>query len=88
LISQGLRIPEDISLVGFGNVLTAEYFRVPLTTVRQPKFRLAMAAMDMMTNLLRGLQVETKRLSAELIERKSTAPPKVATPAAAPKSHE
>jgi LacI family transcriptional regulator len=88
LLSQGLRIPEDISLVGFGNVLTAEYFRVPLTTIRQPKFRLAMAAMDMMTSLLRGQPVETKRLSAELIERKSTAPPKAAAPNLAPKSHE
>jgi DNA-binding LacI/PurR family transcriptional regulator len=69
-------------------VLTAEYFRVPLTTIRQPKFRLAMAAMDMMTSLLRGQPVETKRLSAELIERKSTAPPKAAAPTVAPKSHE
>ncbi len=82
LFTQGLRIPEDISLVGFGNVLTAEYFRVPLTTVRQPKFRLGMAAMDMMTSLLRGQPVESKRLSAELIERKSTAPPKTAAPPA------
>ena len=78
LLSQGLRIPEDISLVGFGNGLTAEFFRVPLTTVRQPKFRLAMAGMDMMTSLLRGQPVESKRLSAELVERKSTAPPKSA----------
>ena len=37
-----------------------------------------MAGMDMMTSLLRGQPVETKRLSAELIERKSTAPPKAA----------
>jgi LacI family transcriptional regulator len=86
LLSQGLRIPEDISIVGFGNVLTAEFFRVPLTTIRQPKFRLAVAAMDMMTSLLRGQPVESKRLSAELIERKSTAPPRAAVPAAAPKS--
>jgi DNA-binding LacI/PurR family transcriptional regulator len=47
-----------------------------------------MAAMDMMTTLLRGQPVETKRLSAELIERKSTAPPKAAAPTVAPKSHE
>ena len=60
----------------FGNILTAEYFRVPLTTIRQPKFRLGMAAVDAMVNLLRGQRVETKRLSAELIERKSTAPPR------------
>jgi DNA-binding LacI/PurR family transcriptional regulator len=46
-----------------------------------------MAAMDMMTNLLRGQPVESKRLSAELIERKSAAPPKTAA-ANAPKSHE
>jgi DNA-binding LacI/PurR family transcriptional regulator len=63
-------------------VLTAEFFRVPLTTVRQPKFRLAMAAMDIMTSLLRSQPVESKRLSAELIERKSTAPPKATAPPA------
>jgi len=73
-----LRIPEDISLVGFGNILTAEYFRVPLTTIRQPKYRLGMAAVEAMINLLKGQRVETKRLPAELIERKSTAPPRTA----------
>ena len=39
LLSQGLRIPEDISVAGFGNVLLGRHFRVPLTTARQPKFR-------------------------------------------------
>ena len=84
LFAKGLRIPEDISLVGFGNILTAEYFRVPLTTIRQPKHRLGMAAVEAMMNLLKGLRVEMKRLPAELIERKSTAPPKagaIANPA-------
>jgi LacI family transcriptional regulator len=84
LLDKGLRIPEDISLVGFGNILTAEYFRVPLTTIRQPKHRLGMAAVEAMMNLLKGLRVEMKRLPAELIERKSTAPPKagaIANPA-------
>ena len=76
LLSKGLRIPEDISVIGFGNVLMAEHFCVPLTTLRQPKFRLANAAMDAMVNLLHGRPVEVKKLPAELIERKSTAPPK------------
>ena len=76
LFAKGLRIPEDVSLVGFGNILTAEYFRVPMTTIRQPKYRLGMAAVEAMMNLLKGQRVETKRLPAELIERKSTAPPK------------
>jgi LacI family transcriptional regulator len=74
LFAKGLRIPEDISLVGFGNITLAKYFRVPLTTIRQPKFRLGMAAVDVMVNLLHGQPAETKRLPAELVERKSTAP--------------
>jgi DNA-binding LacI/PurR family transcriptional regulator len=37
-----------------------------------------MAAVEAMMNLLKGQQVETKRLPAELIERKSTAPPRTA----------
>lgn len=75
LLSQGLKIPEDISIVGFGNILTAEYFRIPLTTIRQPKHRLGIAAMETMMNLIRGEKVQSKRLPAELIERKSSAPP-------------
>ena len=76
LLAQGLKIPEDISVAGFGNILLTEHFRVPLTTVRQPKLRLGVAAMDMMIQLLRGDRVQTRRLPAELIERESTAPPK------------
>jgi len=75
LLAQGLRIPQDVSLVGFGNVLIAEHFRVPLTTVRQPKFRLGSTAVDAMVQLLRGQRIESKRLPAELIVRDSTAPP-------------
>jgi DNA-binding LacI/PurR family transcriptional regulator len=76
LISQGLKIPEDVSVAGFGNILMTEHFRVPLTTVRQPKFRLGTAAVEMMMGLIRGENVQSKRLPAELVERKSTAPPK------------
>ena len=76
LLQQGFKIPEDISLAGFGNVLTAEYYRVPLTTVRQPKFRLGVAAMDTMMHLIRGESTQLKRLAAELEVRESSAPPK------------
>jgi len=76
-ITQGLKIPEDISIVGFGNILTAQYFRTPLTTVRQPKFRLGIAAVDALMSQIRGEILQPKRLAAELIERKSTAPPKI-----------
>jgi len=77
-LDQGLRIPQDISVMGFGNVLTSEYFRVPLTTVRQPKFRLGVAAMESMNKLLAGERPVTQRLSAEVLARASTAAPKAA----------
>jgi DNA-binding LacI/PurR family transcriptional regulator len=79
LLNRGLRIPQDLSVAGFGNILTAENFRVPLTTIRQPKYRLGQAGMDSMLTLLKGARPETKRLPAELIVRQSTgAPPKEA----------
>ena len=76
LLSQGIKIPEDISIVGFGNILAAEYYRVPLTTVRQPKFRLGIAAVETMMNLIRNEPFQLKRLAAELEVRKSSAAPK------------
>jgi LacI family transcriptional regulator len=74
LLKQGIRIPEDISITGFGNILLSEHFRVPLTTVRQPKFRLGVAAMELMQKLLRGEPVESRRLEAEIIPRASIGP--------------
>jgi LacI family transcriptional regulator len=74
-LNQGVKIPENLSIVGFGNFLISEHFRVPLTTVRQPKLRLGVAAMESMLKLLRGEYPETKRLSAEIVIRKSTSPP-------------
>jgi DNA-binding LacI/PurR family transcriptional regulator len=76
LLQQGLKIPDDISLVGYGNILTSEYFRVPLTTVRQPKARLGIAAVESMMNLIHGEPLQVKRLAADLVIRKSTAAPR------------
>jgi len=80
LVNQGIRIPHDLSIAGFGNVLIAENYRVPLTTVRQPKFRLGTAAVEAMTQLLRGQRPDLKRLPAELVVRESTAPPPANAP--------
>jgi len=75
LLQQGIKIPDEISVAGYGNVLAAEYYRVPLTTVRQPKYRLGLAAVETMMNLIRGEKVFSRRLPAELIIRQSTAAP-------------
>lgn len=81
LLKQGFKIPDDVSIAGFGNILAAEYYRVPLTTVSQPKYRLGIAAVDAMMNLLRGEKAISRRLPAELVLRQSTAAPKVTEPA-------
>ena len=73
-LSQGLKIPQDISIAGFGNILISENFKVPLTTIRQPKFRLGVIAMESMQKLLRGERPEDKRLSAPIVIRASTGP--------------
>jgi LacI family transcriptional regulator len=72
LLDHGFKIPQDISVAGFGNILLGGHFRVPLTTTRQPKFRLGSAAVAAMLELLRGKRPESKRLPAELIVRAST----------------
>jgi DNA-binding LacI/PurR family transcriptional regulator len=69
---QGLRVPEDISVAGFGNVLLGENAPVALTTVRQPKFTLAMAAMEAMQDLLKGQTPASRRLPTSLLVRQST----------------
>ena len=74
-LNQGLQIPRDLSMVGFGNILVAEHFRVPLTTIRQPKLRLGSAAMESMVRLMRGETPASKRLPAEIIIRASTGRP-------------
>ncbi|HEY2328879.1 MAG TPA: LacI family DNA-binding transcriptional regulator [Verrucomicrobiae bacterium] len=76
LLQQGVKIPQDVSIIGFGNILAAEFYRVPLTTVSQPKYRLGMAAVEAMMSLIKGEKFQLKRLAAEFVERKSTAPPK------------
>lgn len=76
LLQQGLKIPGDISIAGFGNILAAEFYRVPLTTVSQPKYRFGIAAVDTLMSLIRGEKAVSRRLPAELVIRQSTAPPK------------
>jgi DNA-binding LacI/PurR family transcriptional regulator len=75
LNQQGLRIPEDISVMGFGNIALSEYSKVPLTTLGQPKYRLGEAGIGLLHQILKGNQPESKRLPAELITRSSTGIP-------------
>jgi LacI family transcriptional regulator len=75
LTKQGIRVPEDISVVGFGNILLSRLSRVPLTTIRQPKYRLGVAAVELMQQLLQGKRPEPRRLTADLLVRNSSGMP-------------
>ena len=75
LLKQGLKIPADISIVGFGNILLCEHFCVPLTTVHQAKFRVGTVVMEFMRHLLKHEAVDSRRLPADLIIRQSTGVP-------------
>lgn len=72
MVSQGLRVPQDVSITGFGNVLMSDAVLVPLTTVRHPKSRLGAAAINAMQHLLKNRRPEQKPIPAELIIRAST----------------
>jgi LacI family repressor for deo operon, udp, cdd, tsx, nupC, and nupG len=76
LISHGLRIPEDVSVVGFDDIRYSRYTSPPLTTVSQPKNALGREAMTMLIELLNEPEVPTRKrvLSAELVVRGSTGP--------------
>ena len=72
--------PTDVLLctdLHAGNVLAAEYFRVPLTTVRQPRQDIGAAGVDMLVGMLEGRRNVAREivLPHELVIRASTAQP-------------
>lgn len=74
---RGLRIPADISLVGFDDIPLAKHLDPGLTTVHLPAFDLGRKAGEMLLHLVRGEQPPRRRvvLETELIIRGSTGPP-------------
>ena len=70
----GLRIPEDISIVGFDDMPLCRYARPPLTTVRQDRIDLGKSAFSALSALMSGIPLSTMLLRAELIQRSSCGP--------------
>jgi len=72
---RGLRIHEDLSVVGFDDLPVARWASPPLTTVRQPLAEMGSAAAEMLGELIEGQPLRSTRveLSTELIVRESTA---------------
>lgn len=75
LKKQGLRIPKDISIVGFDDIKFAAYCDPPLTTIRQPRTRIGELSMQMLLDILNGADPAPKRreLPHTLVVRDSVA---------------
>ncbi|GAA1728496.1 LacI family DNA-binding transcriptional regulator [Isoptericola hypogeus] len=72
----GLRVPQDLSVVGFDNVPESWGSAPPLTTVAQPMHRMGAEALRLVLGLLDGTTSERHlRLPTRLVVRSSTAPP-------------
>jgi LacI family transcriptional regulator len=74
---RGLRVPEDLSVVGFDDLPQACWTSPPLTTVRQPLSEMGMLAVRTVLRLLNGEHLESAKveLATEVVVRDSTAPP-------------
>src|SRR5207237_34420 len=72
----GLRVPEDISVVGFDDTPGAAFSNPPLTTVRQPLVRMGHIAAQTVVDLIegRGEFVPEIAIEPELVARQSTGP--------------
>jgi LacI family transcriptional regulator/LacI family xylobiose transport system transcriptional regulator len=74
---RGLRVPDDLSVVGFDDLPLSKSAWPPLTTVRQPLEEMAFLATRMALGISRGETPEPRRveLSTDLVVRESSGPP-------------
>ena len=77
----GIRVPDDISVVGFDNIVFSAYTNPPLTTLDQPKHYIGAEAARLILGLLdppndrEVPQQQIQKLKGKLLVRQSTAPP-------------
>ena len=68
----GLRVPEDVSVVGFDDFRLAPFLNPPLTTVRAPTEQIGQIAAGQLAKIFQGLPIEQKvLLPTEIILRRS-----------------
>jgi LacI family transcriptional regulator len=75
-LRQGIKIPDDVSIVGFDDLPYAQVKPVNLTTVRQPHYQMGATAMSFLIQRIRGEATFAQRMTfmPELVVRSSTAP--------------
>jgi len=72
LFRRGLRVPEDISLVGFDDLPTSSYMTPPLTTVRQPTYEIGRLAAQAIVQMIRKQPIALNPIPLKLVTRETT----------------
>ena len=77
LMNHGLRVPEDVSIVGFDDIQSAAYHNPSLTTIRQPLQQMGGVAARILLQRIRGQATfpDAVPILPELVIRESTCPP-------------
>ena len=72
----GLRVPEDLSVIGFDDIASSETYDPPLTTIRQPIQQIGSKSIEVLCDQISGKNLRGQRflMDVQLIERRSTAP--------------
>lgn len=76
LVDNGLRVPQDVAVVGFDDIALASYVNPPLTTVAQPKYEMGTITVDVLLQRVKGEGPEERQeilLECQLVVRESTA---------------
>jgi len=73
----GLQIPQDLSVVGYDDIPSAQYAVPPLTTINQQAPELGQVATQMLFELLTDGEPASVVLPTELLIRESSAPPRM-----------
>ncbi len=73
LQQRGLKVPDDISVIGYDNIELAEYFSPPLTTIHQPKRRVGKNAFEILLERIKNKEHErrTFEMKPEIVIRDS-----------------
>jgi LacI family transcriptional regulator len=73
---RGIKVPEQLSVVGFDDVEAAEIVTPPLTTIRQPLAEMGRMAVSLLERLIEGQRIEALHveLRTQLVVRQTTGP--------------